>query len=59
MDKKVKLEEIVEAIKSIEIILEDNNQNLKDCKRELRELKKALIPQKPSWLKRVLKQLNI
>jgi len=51
------IEQLCEIVKQIELLIEDNNQNIKDCNRVLRQLKKQICPEKPSLIAFVIRKL--
>lgn len=51
------LNELRKTLGNIETVIQDNLQNLKDCERTLKEVKKLLEPPKMSWFE-FLKKRN-
>lgn len=51
------IEKILSVSKQIAILIEDNNQNMRDCHRALVELQKIINPKRPSWIKRKICKL--
>lgn len=57
--KTPSVEELLKVTQQIELLIEDNNQNIKDCTRVLKEIKQEICPVKPSIIKSaILKLLN-
>lgn len=57
MDERT-LKILIKSVVEIEKILEDSNQNLKDCKSLLKEIKKDLFPKPDGILKKLLRILK-
>lgn len=51
------LDELVELAKQISLLIEDNNQNMKDCLRTLRQIKEKVVPKKRSLLSLAISKL--
>lgn len=51
------LEELMSVIEQIENLIEDNNQNIKDCTQVLIKIKKQVCPEKTSFIKRAITKL--
>lgn len=59
-DDSETLEQLVETAKELNDLIEDNNQNIKDCYRVLQQIQKRVCPKKPSIFRYVIsKILNI
>lgn len=55
--KEESLQELIELTKQISILIEDNNQNMKDCFASLKKIQNQICPKKPNPLTRALKKL--
>ena len=53
------LSELIKVAKQISLLIEDNNQNIKDCESVLRAIRKKICPKRPSLLKRLAYKLHI
>jgi hypothetical protein len=57
------LDELVETVKQISLLIEDNNQNIKDCYRTLKQIQEKVSPAPVSLSRRIrlaiCKLLNI
>lgn len=51
------LEELLSVIRQIESLVEDNNQNIKDCTQVLGKIKKQVCPEKTSFIKSAIAKL--
>lgn len=51
------LAELVQTAKQISLLIEDNNQNMKDCHAVLKRLQDQLCPKRPSLLVRAIRKL--
>lgn len=51
------LEKLLEVSRQIAVLIEDNNQNMKDCYRCLRKMQNLIEPQETSWLFGKLRKL--
>lgn len=55
--KSSSVEELCDIVKQIELLIEDNNQNIKDCNNVLRQIKKQICPEKFSIIAFVIRKL--
>jgi len=55
--KSSSVEELCDIVKQIELLIEDNNQNIKDCNNVLRQIKKQICPEKSSIIAFVIRKL--
>ena len=55
--KEETLEELVQLTKQISLLIEDNNQNIKDCFDCLKKIQTQLCPKKPGVLSRAIQKL--
>jgi hypothetical protein len=57
------LNELIETSKQIALLIEDNTQNIKDCKRVLKQIQKQITPKKDniitSLLKKIINKSNV
>ena len=51
------IEQLCDVVKQIELLIEDNNQNIKDCNNVLRQIKKHVCPEKSSIIASVIRKL--
>jgi hypothetical protein len=51
------LEELVQLAEQISLLIEDNNQNIKDCTKVLNKIQNKICPKKPSLLSRAIQKL--
>lgn len=51
------LSELIKVAKQISLLIEDNNQNIKDCESVLRSIQKKICPKRPSLLARAITKL--
>lgn len=51
------IQELINVAKQISLLIEDNNQNIKDCKAVLKTIHKKICPKKPSLLSRAIAKL--
>ena len=51
------LEELIEVCRELNALIEDNNQNIKDCYRSLKKIQDAVCPRPKSLIARVISKL--
>lgn len=51
------LEELVQLAEQISLLIEDNNQNIKDCTKVLKKIQTKICPKNPSLLSRAIQKL--
>ena len=51
------VEDLVQLAKQISILIEDNNQNIKDCTQVLKKIQNIICPKAPSLLFRAVQKL--
>lgn len=51
------LAELIETAKQISLLIEDNNQNIKDCRAVLNKIQSHICPKQPSILVRAIRKL--
>lgn len=51
------LDELVQLAKEISLLIDDNNQNIKDCTRVLNKIKEQICPKRQSLFVRLLSKL--
>lgn len=51
------VEQLLEVVRQIEMLIEDNNQNIKDCHITLRQIQKKLCPPKHNLLVRLVRKI--
>jgi len=51
------LEELIEVGRELNALIEDNNQNIKDCFKILRKIEYQVCPKKPSLFSRVIAKI--
>lgn len=51
------LQELIDVAKQITLLIEDNNQNIRDCKAVLKTIQKKICPNEPSLLARAIAKL--
>lgn len=51
------LVELNELVSQIQILIEDNNQNIKDCHTTLRQIQKRICPPKQNLLFRLIQKI--
>lgn len=55
--KEESLQDLVDLTKHISSLIEDNNQNIKDCFVALVKIQKQICPKKPNLLTRAIQKL--
>lgn len=55
--KEETLEELLQLTKQISLLIEDNNQNIKDCFVSLKKIQAQICPKKPGVLSRAIQKL--
>lgn len=55
--KEESLQELIEVAKQISLLIEDNNQNIKDCLGCLTKIQNQICPKKPSLITRAYRKL--
>ena len=56
-EKQESIDTILETIKEISLLIEDNTQNVRDCNRALRQIQNQLQPKKRSIIKSIISKL--
>ena len=51
------LEEMIEVCRELNALIEDNNQNIKDCYRSLKKIQDAVCPKPKGFITRVISKL--
>jgi len=51
------LEELIEVCRELNALIEDNNQNIKDCYRSLKKIQDAVCPSSQNFIARVISKL--
>jgi hypothetical protein len=51
------LAELIETAKQISLLIEDNNQNIKDCRAVLKRIESHICPKQPSILVSAIRKL--
>lgn len=51
------LSELIKVAKQISLLIEDNNQNIKDCESVLKAIQRKICPKRPSLLARAVAKL--
>lgn len=51
------LEELIEVCRELNSLIEDNNQNIKDCYRSLKKIQDAVCPKPKGFIARVISKL--
>lgn len=56
-DDSETLDELVEVTQELNDLIEDNNQNIKDCYRVLKRIEAQVCPPEPSLIRRVIAKI--
>lgn len=51
------LNELIETSKQIALLIEDNTQNIKDCKKILTQIQNRILPKKDNMLMNMIKRI--
>lgn len=51
------LENLIELVEQVSHLIEDNNQNMKDCYRLLKQIKEQVCPKRQTLFTRILSKL--
>lgn len=51
------IEDLIEVAQELKDLIEDNNQNIKDCYRILKNIQNKVCPQPPSLIRRVIAKI--
>jgi hypothetical protein len=57
IDDSDTLEELIEVCRELNSLIEDNNQNIKDCYRSLKSIQDVICPPKQNIVARVISKL--
>jgi hypothetical protein len=50
-------EQLLHLVHQIQLLIEDNNQNIKDCYSTLKEIQKRLCPPKHNLIRRLIQKI--
>lgn len=56
-DDSYTVDDLIEVAKELNDLIEDNNQNIKDCYRILKNIQDRVCPRRPSLVRRVIAKI--